>query len=136
MTPLDGLVMATRSGSVDPGVLLWLQEEKGLTLDALSDGLSLSGGLLGLTGTGDLEEVLVRADEGDDEARLAAAIYVRSLRANIAAMAAALGGVDILPSPGESAKTPPASARRPSQVSRSWESSSTTPPMPEQQGTR
>ena len=96
MTPLDGLVMATRSGGVDPGVLLWLQKEKGLTLDALSDGLSFGGGLLGVTGTADLEEVLVRADEGDGEARLATAIYLRSLRANIAAMAAALGGVDIL----------------------------------------
>jgi acetate kinase len=92
-TPLEGLVRATRSGSVDPGMLLWLLEREELTPRELSDALEHESGILGLSGTGDMRELLERVD---DEARLAVDVYVHRLRAGIGAMAAALGGVDAL----------------------------------------
>jgi len=95
-TPLDGLVMATRSGSVDPGALLWLLERARLGTDEMGAALEHESGLLGLAGTADMREVLTRADAGDAEARLAFDVYVHRLRAGIAAMAAALDGVDAL----------------------------------------
>lgn len=93
-TPLEGVVMATRSGSVDPGLVLWLQRQHGLSADEVSDGLERRSGLLGLTGTADMREVLARLEGGDDDARLAFAVYTYRVRAAIAAMAAALSGVD------------------------------------------
>lgn len=95
-TPLEGLVMATRSGSVDPGMLLWLLEERRLSTVELADALEHSSGLLGLAGTADMREVLTRADDGDEAARLARDVYMHRLRAGIAAMASALGGLDVL----------------------------------------
>ena len=95
-TPLEGLVMATRSGSVDPGLLLWLLERERLGVAEMSAALEHEGGLLALAGTADMREVLARADAGDDEARVALGVYVHRLRAGIAAMAAALGGLDAL----------------------------------------
>jgi acetate kinase len=92
-TPLEGLVMATRSGSVDPGMLLWLLEREALTPRELSDALEHESGILGLSGTKDMRELLAR---DDDAARLAVDVYVHRLRAGIGAMAAALGGVDAL----------------------------------------
>jgi len=95
-TPLEGLVMATRSGSVDPGMLLWLLEREGLPAAELAEALEHRSGLLGLCGTGDMRELLKRADACDRKAQLALDVYLRSLRAGIAAMAAALGGLDAL----------------------------------------
>jgi len=95
-TPLEGLVMATRSGSVDPGVLLWLAQHERISVDELADTLEHGSGLLGLAGTPDMREVLAREQAGDAAAALALAVYLRSLRAHIAAMAAALGGLDVL----------------------------------------
>jgi acetate kinase len=95
-TPLEGLVMATRSGSVDPGLVLWLLEHGALDQHALGDALEHDAGLLGLTGTADMREVLERADAGDERAALGRDVYVHRLRAGIAAMAAALGGLDAL----------------------------------------
>lgn len=95
-TPLDGLVMATRSGSVDPGMLLWLAEREQVPAHELGEALEHRSGLLGLCGSGDMREVLSRAHDGDARASLALAVYLRSLRAGIAAMAAALGGLDAL----------------------------------------
>jgi acetate kinase len=92
-SPLEGLVMATRSGSVDPGMLLWLLEREALTPRELSDALEHESGILGLSGTKDMRELLAR---DDDAARLAVDVYVHRLRAGIGAMAAALGGVDAL----------------------------------------
>jgi acetate kinase len=95
-TPLEGLVMATRSGSVDPGLLLWLLEHGGLAEPELSDALEHRSGLAGLAGTGDMRQVLERAGSGDADARLALEVYVHRLRAGVAAMAAAIGGLDVL----------------------------------------
>ena len=93
-TPLDGLVMATRSGSVDPGAVLWLQRQRGLSADEVFEGLERGSGLLGLAGTADMREVLARLDTGDEQALLAFATYVHRVRAQIAAMAAAMNGLD------------------------------------------
>ena len=93
-TPLDGLVMATRSGSVDPGLLVWLQERHGLSAAEVGDALEHRSGLLGLAGTADLREIESRMDTGDDEALTAFAVYTYRLRAAIATMVAALSGVD------------------------------------------
>jgi acetate kinase len=96
-TPLDGLVMATRSGSVDPGVLIWVQRHHGLSADDLDRILDRESGLLGLSGlSGDVRTVLAAAGRGDGAARLALDVYLHRLRASVAAMAAALGGLDAL----------------------------------------
>jgi acetate kinase len=92
-TPLEGLVMATRSGSVDPGLLLWMLREGGVCASELEAGLEHRSGLLGLSGTADMRELLTR---DDDRARMALAVYVHRLRAEIAAMTAAMGGLDVL----------------------------------------
>jgi acetate kinase len=95
-TPLEGLVMATRSGSVDPGLLLWLLEHSPLSERELADALEHESGLIGLAGTADMRELLARADAGDAPARLGLDVYLHRLRAAIAAMTAALGGIDAL----------------------------------------
>jgi acetate kinase len=87
-TPLEGLVMATRSGDLDPGLISWLAQREADVPQALAE----RSGLTGLAGTGDMRELLDRAD---DDARLAVAVYIHRLRKGIAAMAASLGGVDI-----------------------------------------
>jgi acetate kinase len=92
-TPLEGLTMATRSGSVDPGLLLWLQEQANLSPQEMADALEHASGLAALAGTPDMREVLGR---DDPDARLAFDVYSHRLRAGIAAMAASLGGLDAL----------------------------------------
>ena len=95
-TPVDGLVMATRSGSVDPGLLLWLLQHGGLGIDEVSDALEHGSGLRGLAGTADMREVLEAARAGDADATLARDVYVHRLRGLIGAMTASLGGLDVL----------------------------------------
>ncbi len=94
-TPLEGLVMATRSGSLDPGLVLWLVTRQGMSPDALTDALEHESGLLGLAGTADLREVVDRAPT-EPAARLALDVYVHRLRSAIAALTASLGGLDVL----------------------------------------
>jgi acetate kinase len=96
-TPLDGLVMATRCGSVDPGLVLWLLTGGGLTVDEIDEGLQHRSGLAGLSGmSGDMRELLDARARGDASADLAFDVYVHRLVASIAAMAATLGGIDAL----------------------------------------
>jgi acetate kinase len=96
-TPLEGLVMATRSGSVDPGLVLWLIQHGGLSAEQVADGLEHHGGLGGLTGTsGDMRDVLAARARGDEAAIAAFDVYIHRLRRELAAMAAALGGVDLV----------------------------------------
>jgi acetate kinase len=95
-TPLEGVVMATRAGSVDPGILLWLLEHEHLSVAELADSLEHRSGLMGLAGSTDMREVLGRAADGDESARLARDVYLHSLRAQIAAMTASMGGLDAL----------------------------------------
>jgi acetate kinase len=107
-TPLEGLVMATRSGSVDPGLVLWLEEHAGTPPAELAATLEHRSGLLGLAGTADMREVVAGAAAGEPDARLALDVYTHRLRAGIAAMAAALGGLDVLAFTGGVGENSPA----------------------------
>jgi acetate kinase len=95
-TPLEGLVMATRSGGVDPGLVLWLEERHGMSPREMSEALEHESGLKGLAGSADMRQVLAGAEAGDEAATLACDVYLHRLRAGIAAMAAALDGLDAL----------------------------------------
>jgi acetate kinase len=96
-TPLEGLVMATRSGSVDPGLLLWVQRHGGIGAEEMERVLDRESGLLALSGrSGDMREIVAGIEEGDERCRLAFDTYIHRLAAGIAAMAAATGGIDAL----------------------------------------
>ena len=95
-TPLEGLVMSTRSGTVDPGLVLWLQQHAGVSSSELSETLERHSGLLGLAGSADMRAVVAAATAGDQKAVLAIDVYVHRLRAEIAAMVAAMSGLDVL----------------------------------------
>jgi len=95
-TPQEGLVMATRSGSVDPGLVLWLEEHAHTPPAELAATLEYRSGLTGLAGTGDMREVLSRAAAGDLRAVLGRDVYLHRLRALIGAMAAAMDGLDAI----------------------------------------
>jgi len=96
-TPLEGLVMATRSGSVDPGLILWLERRGGLDAAEIETALEAESGLVGLSGTSSrMGDLLAASRNGDERAGLAVDVYVHRLRAGIAAMAAALEGLDAL----------------------------------------
>jgi len=96
MTPLEGLVMGTRSGDLDPAVLLYLQRNAAMTVDDVDGLLNRRSGLLGLSGRGDMREVVAAVEAGDPAARLAFEVYVHRLRHYIGAYLAILGGVDAL----------------------------------------
>ena len=107
-TPLEGLVMATRSGTVDPGVALWVQKHARLTGARVMDALDRRSGLLALAGTGDMREVLKAVRSGDEDARLAFDVYSHRLRSLIASMAAAMGGADAIAFTGGVGENSPA----------------------------
>ena len=95
-TPLEGLMMGTRSGTIDPGILLYLLRHKGLDVDALDKALNYESGLLGVSGvSSDMREVLSARPHNTD-ARLAVDVYVHRIRQTVGAMAATLGGIDAL----------------------------------------
>ncbi|MFE3033104.1 acetate/propionate family kinase [Streptomyces canus] len=101
-TPLEGLVMCHRSGSVDPGALTWLQTRHGLSADDIEDVLNHGSGLLGLSGTSDDTRDLVRSRAaGDERAALALDVFTHHCRRGIAAMAASLDRLDALVFTGE-----------------------------------
>ena len=93
-TPLEGLVMATRSGTVDPGLVLWLEQHEDLPPGAVADALEHRSGLLALAGTADMREVQARAAAGDEAAILAFDVFIHRLVTGIGAMTAAAGGID------------------------------------------
>jgi acetate kinase len=101
-TPLEGLVMARRSGSVDPGLVLWLVNEAGLDPRQVEAGLDHDGGLAALAqlpdGSGDLRDIVAAASSADPApaAALALDVWVHSVRREVGAMIAALGGIDAL----------------------------------------
>jgi acetate kinase len=97
MTPLDGVMMATRSGALDPGLVLYLVRRSGMGAEDVERALSERAGLYGVSGiSGDLREVLASMDRGDARARLAYDMLVYSLCRNVGAMVAALEGLDAI----------------------------------------
>ena len=96
-TPMEGLVMATRSGSVDPGLVLWLIEHAQMSPAEVADGLEHHSGLAGLSETGgDVRDVIAAAESGDPRSVLALDVWAHRLCREIGAMAAVLGGIDVL----------------------------------------
>ena len=94
-TPLEGLMMGTRPGSVDPGILLHVQRERGLTAGQVDDALNRDSGLLGVSGvSSDYRKVESAAQDGHERAQLALQIYADRVRSTIGALAVTLGGVD------------------------------------------
>ncbi|MCC6305542.1 MAG: acetate/propionate family kinase [Rhodobacteraceae bacterium] len=96
MTPLEGLVMGTRSGDVDPGLFGHLHRTLGLAIPVIEAGLYGESGLRALAGTADMREVEARAGGGDEDARLALEVYAYRTRKYVGAYAAAMGGIDVL----------------------------------------
>ena len=96
-TPLDGLMMGTRSGSVDPGILIFLMRQHGFDADQIDDMLNKKSGLLGISGlSGDMRDILAGMHRGNERAKLAFDLYVHRLRTAIGGMAAVLEGLDVL----------------------------------------
>jgi acetate kinase len=96
-TPLEGLMMGTRSGSVDPGILTYLMRQGQLRGQEIDEVLNQKSGLLGISGvSGDMREILAAMKQGHARAGLAFDIYVHRLKAGIGAMVAVLGGIDAL----------------------------------------
>ncbi|GAB2592025.1 acetate kinase [Microlunatus antarcticus] len=96
LTPLQGLVMGTRSGDIDPAVFSFLHSAAGLEVAEIDAMLNKRSGLKGLAGVNDFREVLSRADAGDEDAGLALDVYVHRLRHYVGAYTAVLGGLDVL----------------------------------------
>jgi acetate kinase len=96
-SPLEGVPMATRSGSIDPGLLIYLMRERALDADALERALDSESGLKGLAGgSGDMREIERAANSGDRIAGLALEVFTHRLAGAVAAMATAAGGIDAL----------------------------------------
>jgi acetate kinase len=96
LTPLEGLVMGTRSGDIDPGIIFHLSRVAGMSIDEIDKLLNRRSGLLGLTGTGDMRDVQEAAALGDEAALAALAVWRHRIRHYIGAYLATLGGLDAL----------------------------------------
>ncbi len=112
MTSLEGLVMGTRSGDVDPGLFGYLSRQMGLGVAEIEEALYRDSGLKGLTGSSDMRDVEARAAEGDADAQLAINIYAYRARKYIGAYAAAMGGLDVLVFTGGIGENSPSMRRR------------------------
>src|SRR6185369_11337085 len=96
-TPLDGLMMGTRSGSVDPGILIYLVRHMEYRGDELDRELNRNSGLKGVSGiSGDMREILAAIQRGDERARLAFDVYTHRVCREIGGMVTSLGGIDVL----------------------------------------
>jgi acetate kinase len=96
LTPLQGLVMGTRSGDVDPAIPSHLARVAGWSLEEVTEGLNRRSGLLGLGGANDMRTILERADAGDEDARLALDVYCYRIKSYIGAYLAVLGRLDVI----------------------------------------
>lgn len=96
-TPLEGLMMATRSGTIDPGILLYLLRTQKVSLEKLENDLNFQSGLLGISGiSGDMREILQNKEKGDPRSTLAFEMFVNRLTCSIGALVASLQGMDVL----------------------------------------
>ena len=96
LTPLEGLVMGTRSGDIDPGVIMHLRRSAGMSVDDIDTLLNRRSGLIGLSGVNDFRELQQRIDDGDASARLAYDVYIHRLRKYVGAYMIGLGRLDVL----------------------------------------
>ncbi len=97
MTPLEGLVMGTRSGDIDPGALIYLMKEEGWTHKELDDFLNKKSGLKGLSGIGnDMRDIIEKASKGDENCQLAINVFSHQIRKYIGAYTAIMGGIDAI----------------------------------------
>ena len=96
LTPLEGLVMGTRSGDIDPGVVFHLARTAGMSIDDIDNLLNRRSGLLGLAGASDLRDIDRLIEDGDADAALALDVYCHRIRKYIGAYLAVLGGVDVI----------------------------------------
>lgn len=96
MTPLEGLIMGTRSGDLDPAIVFYLSRETGMNIDELDALLNKESGLKGICGENDMRTICTAAEQGDTQARLALTLFCYRLKKYIGAYAAALGGVDCI----------------------------------------
>ena len=112
LTPLEGLVMGTRSGDVDPGLFGFLSRQLGLTVEQIEDALYSDSGLKGLTGSSDMRDVEARAAKGDADAQLAINIFAYRARKYLGAYAAAMGGLDAVVFTGGIGENSPSMRRR------------------------
>lgn len=96
-TPVDGLMMGTRTGSIDPGALIFIAKKEGLDYDALNDVINKESGMLGVTGvSSDMRDITAASEEGNERATLALAMYDARIKFFIGAYAALMGGVDMI----------------------------------------
>jgi acetate kinase len=95
-TPLEGLVMGTRTGDIDPAVPLYLQRKTRIGVDELDDLLNKRSGVLGLSGHQDMRDLTTAADAGDEKARLALSVYLHRIKHYVGAYLAELGGADLI----------------------------------------
>lgn len=96
LTPLEGLVMGTRSGDIDPGVIMHLRRSAGMSVDDIDTLLNRRSGLIGLSGVNDFRELQQRIDDGDASARLAYDVYIHRLRKYIGAYMIGIGRLDVI----------------------------------------
>lgn len=116
MTPLEGLVMGTRSGDLDSGILIHLAREEGLSIKELDQLLNKKSGLLGLSDwSNDMRDIIDRSIAGDEDSRLALQVFAHRLRKYIGAYAAVMGGVDAIVFTGGIGENSPVVRHRASQ---------------------
>lgn len=96
LTPLEGMVMGTRSGDIDPGIIFHLARQAGMSSDQIDDLLNRRSGLIGMTGSGDMRDLLTAVNRGDEVADLALNVYCHRLRHYVGAYYAQLGRVDCI----------------------------------------
>lgn len=116
MTPLEGLMMGTRSGDIDPGIIDYLHTQTGMTTGEIDDILNRKSGLAGLSGVGnDMREILQKSTEGDADCQLAVQVFTHRIRKYIGAYAAVMGGVDAIVFTGGIGENSPVIRHRASQ---------------------
>jgi len=96
MTPLEGLVMGTRSGNIDPAILFYLQQKTAMTLTQINDMLNQKSGLKGICGDNDMRNIISRAEQGNHQAELAIHIFCYHIKKYIGAYLAVLNGADAI----------------------------------------
>ncbi|MCL4111997.1 UNVERIFIED_CONTAM: hypothetical protein GTU68_038813 [Idotea baltica] len=115
LTPLEGLVMGTRSGDIDAGIISYLAEQENLSVTEIDILLNKQSGLKGISGTSDMRDIINNATNGDDSARLALQVFTHRLRKYIGAYAAVMGGVDAIVFTGGIGENSPVIRHRSSQ---------------------